>query len=107
MSTTTNGGPPDYTLSEIIGAISRATGLPPELKEVSELSGQYQSDLRSNDSLRMAGLDSAAVMAYVATHLSKALADKMDSGKREAASREQAKNANPTGSGALSFAGQF
>jgi hypothetical protein len=98
MSTSTTGGPTEYSLAEISGAISRVTGLAPA--ELSDLSGQLYSDLRTNPSLRMAGLDSAAVMAYVATHLRGDIAEKMDPAKREALLREQARNANPTSAAA-------
>jgi hypothetical protein len=98
MSTSTTGGPTEYSLAEISGAISRVTGLAPA--EISDLSGQLYSDLRNNPSLRMAGLDSAAVMAYVAMHLTGDVAEKMDPVKREALLREQAKNANSTSAAA-------
>lgn len=98
MSTSTTGGPTGYGLAEITGAISRVTGLAPE--EISNLSGQLYNDMRTNPSLRMAGLDNAAVMAYVATHLTGDVAEKMDPAKREALRREQARNANPTSAAA-------
>lgn len=88
---------PDISRTEVSQMISRATGLPPELRGMSDFAGQIYNEINRSPSLmRMA--QSGNITSYIIGNLPPEISAQIDSSRREALLKEL-KRDNVTSSG--------
>jgi hypothetical protein len=91
MSTTQSR---EVTLLDTMGMLSRATGLPPEFRGMSDFAGQLHGQITTNPALREAAL-SGNLSSYILSNLPPQIAEAAaDPTKRAAAATQAADNAN-------------
>ena len=82
--------PTEFTLAEVTGLVSRITGLAPELAEVVRFSADMVGAINGDPMLRASGLTGAAVASYIAQHIPREIADRMDPARRSELERRAA-----------------
>ncbi len=95
---------PEFTLTEISGAVSRITGLPMEHAEVARYSGNLLGLMNSNPALRMAGPNSPAIADYIRQYIPAELAEKADPAKRAELDNRESSKATITAAAAATTA---